>query len=157
MGTADLSSEPPATPQELAAIARRIEPDDLEFTFSRAAGPGGQNVNKVNTRVTLLFDLDGAASFTDVERRRVRSRLPGRLAADGRIRVVSSRHRTQRANRKAALERLCELLAVALRRPKTRKPTKPSAGAQHKRLERKRLAGEKKRLRGRRSVGTDGW
>ena len=75
-----------------------IGDDELVFTASRSGGPGGQNVNKVNTRMTLLFDLAGSPSLTDVQKRRVSKRLATRIDKQGRLRVVSQKHRTQEAS-----------------------------------------------------------
>lgn len=143
------------TGAELSAVRSRLDPDDLSFTFTRSGGPGGQNVNKVNTRATLLFDLNGTASLTEPEKTRIRQHLPGRISRDGFVRVVSSRHRTQRRNREATLERLVELLALALRRRKARKPTAVPPGVKRRRVDDKRLTGEKKRRR--RGSSVDEW
>jgi len=127
----------------------------LEFRFDRAEGPGGQNVNKLNTRATLLFDFEGCARLTPDERTRLRARLTSRLAADGRLRVVSQRQRSQLANRVAAEERLLELLQAALQTPKRRRPTRPTAAAQARRVQAKRLRSHTKRLRRQQADATD--
>ncbi len=128
-------------------LRERIPEDLLSFTFSASPGPGGQNVNKLNTKATLWFDLDGTDALTEPEKRRVRDRLAGRVGNDGRLRVVSSRFRTQRANRDAAAERFYELLSSALTPRKRRKPTRPTASSKRRRLEEKRRTGKKKRER----------
>ncbi len=117
-----------------------VDEQSISFRFSRSAGPGGQNVNKVNTRVTLLFDVARCAGLSDEQRRRILSRLSGRVSKEGLLRVVSQRHRTQKANRQAALERLVELLRGALSRKRVRKKT----SVPHAERER-RLAEKKKR------------
>ena len=137
-----------ARQQTIAGLRRRIDESQLTFTFSRSGGPGGQNLNKVNTRATLLFDLAGSSVFDRGEKQRIRARLGGRITKDGRIRVVSMRHRTQLANRRAATERFYELLAAALSRPKPRRPTAVPARSRRERLKDKRKQGERKRLRG---------
>jgi ribosome-associated protein len=119
----------------------------LDVRFDRAAGPGGQNVNKVNTRATLLFDFEGCALLTDVQRSRIRSRLQSRMSADGRLRVVAQDERTQLANRRSAEARLLELIAQAVHQPKSRRPTRPSAGSKRRRRVAKEKRGETKRLR----------
>jgi ribosome-associated protein len=87
---------------------------ELAFAASRSGGPGGQNVNKVATKVTLTFDVAASPSLTDAQRDRIRARLATRISKDGVLQVVSQRHRTQGANRAAALERFVELLRHAL-------------------------------------------
>ena len=129
-------------------IRRRIREDELWFTFTRCRGPGGQNVNKVSSGVTLRFDLHGTDSLTEAEKRRVRTRLHTRVTRDGHLYIVSMHHRTQRANRQAAIERFYELLAAALYRPRARKPTVPSQRAHERRLHEKRIRGGHKLLRG---------
>ena len=129
------------------ALRRRITTDQLSFTFSRSAGPGGQNINKVSTRVTLWFDLDGSDALGQTEKRRVHAKLAGRVTKAGHLRVVSMRHRTQQANRQAAVDRFYELLAWALTRPKPRRPTKVPRSSRQRRLSDKRHRSHRKEQR----------
>ena len=115
-----------------------ISGDELIFKVSRSSGPGGQNVNKVSTRVTLLFDVAGCGSFSDMQKQQILKRLSTRADKNGVIRVVSQRFRTQKANRTAALERLCQLLREALSTSRVRKKTKVPKYAQQRRLQEKK-------------------
>ena len=115
-----------------------ISENELVFKFSRSSGPGGQNVNKVNTRVTLLFDLANSTNLSDVQKKRILKQLAGRAGKDGVIRVVSQRHRTQKANRRAVVERLQELLSLAMETKPIRKKTKVPGSAKRRRLEEKK-------------------
>jgi ribosome-associated protein len=124
-----------------------IPDDELTFVTSRSSGPGGQNVNKLETRVTLLFDVAGSPSLTDEQRQRIADRLSGRINKDGVLRVASQRHRTQAANRQAAVERFVELVGEALARRRRRRPTRPSRAAERRRIEQKKRRGELKRRR----------
>ncbi len=119
----------------------------LEARFSRSPGPGGQNVNKVSTQVTLLFDFASCTALSDASKLRIRRRLATRLSADGRLRVVSRRERTQARNRAAAEDRLVELLAFALHRAKPRQPSRPTAASRWRRLDAKRRRSELKSRR----------
>ena len=115
-----------------------ISERELVFRFSRSAGPGGQNVNKVNTRVTLFFDVAACESFSDIEKKRILRRLATRADKNGVIRVVSQKYRSQGANRRTATERLIELLRTSLQRRAVRKKTKLPESAKRRRLEDKR-------------------
>ncbi len=115
-----------------------ISEDELVFRASRSSGPGGQNVNKLSTRVTALFDVVNSRSFSDEQKELILKRLAKRVSKDGRIKVVSQRHRSQRANRQAATERLVELLAVALETKPQRKKTRKPRVANQRRLEEKK-------------------
>lgn len=121
--------------------------DSLVFKFSRSGGPGGQNVNKVNTRVTVFFDVANCDIFSDGEKRRILKRLATRANKNGVVRVVSQRHRTQKANRRAAVERLGELLRGALAKKAVRKKTAVPERAKQKRLEQKKRRSLLKRQR----------
>jgi ribosome-associated protein len=132
-------------------VGRRLDIEQLrpwiEVCFDRASGPGGQNVNKVATRTTLLFDFHGCPALSSADVRRIRQRLATRLARDGRLRVVSQVARTQIANRLLAEQRLIELLLTATSVPKPRRPTRPTAAARERRLKAKHLRSDLKRLR----------
>ena len=121
--------------------------EELSFTTSRSGGPGGQNVNKLETRVTLRFDLAGSPSLTEEQRARLRERLATRITRDGVLHVTSQRHRSQMANRDAAVERFVELVEEALREEVPRKKTRPSRAAKARRLEEKRRQSGRKRER----------
>ncbi len=132
-----------------------IREDELIFRASRSGGPGGQNVNKVNTRITLFFDVANCESFSDVQKRRILSRLSTRADKNGLIRVVCQKFRTQKANRIAAVERLQQLLAEALKTRPARKKTKVPYAVKQRRLEEKRRRSLLKQQRAKRNLAED--
>jgi len=124
-----------------------LAPQDLQYQFVRAAGPGGQNVNKVASAVQLRFDLRGTASLTERVKARLRELAGSRLTADGALLISARTHRTQLANRREAQRRLEELIAQASIEPTRRVPTRPTAGSRERRLQHKRQRQRIKRLR----------
>lgn len=124
-----------------------ISEHEVTFTFTRSPGPGGQNANKVNTRVTLCFDVEATTSLTASQRAHVKKKLATRISQEGMLKIVSSKERTQLANRRAALNRFIELMTEAFDTPKPRKKTTPPASADKKRLEDKAHRGTVKRTR----------
>jgi ribosome-associated protein len=132
-----------------------IRDDELIFRASRSAGPGGQNVNKVNSRITLFFDVANSRSLSDEQKRRILSRLATRADRNGLIRVVSQKFRTQNANRRAAVERLQQLLADALKTRPVRKKTKVPYAARQRRLKQKRRRSLLKQQRAKRNLAGD--
>ena len=124
-----------------------VPDDELAWRFSRSSGPGGQHVNKTDTRVELIWSLTDSAALTDAQRSLANQRLRHRRV-DGQLTVVSSQYRSQHRNREAARTRLEELLAEALVPPKPRRATAPSRGSVERRLSAKRRRGETKKSRG---------
>jgi ribosome-associated protein len=124
-----------------------IPEEELTFTASRSGGPGGQNVNKVNSRVTLRFDVEASRSLSTEQKRRVISRLATRVSGEGVMRVVARSSRSQAVNRDAAEERFAELLRIALAPSKLRIKTALPAAKRRSRVEEKRHHSEIKRER----------
>lgn len=120
---------------------------ELTFETSRSSGPGGQNVNKTETRVVACFDLEASESLTTEQKALVRKALSSRLTRTGVLRVGSSSHRSQLANRRDAVARLMETIRRALEPPKPRKRTRPGRGARQARLDEKRRRSRLKQLR----------
>jgi len=131
----------------------QIRPDlqiplrELRFTTSRSSGPGGQNVNKVESRVTLHFDIAASDSLSESQRQKVRSQLGTRINSEGILQISSQEHRTQAANKEAVLKRFEELLRGALKPVRRRIPTKKSKATQARRLDAKRRQSQQKSLR----------
>lgn len=124
-----------------------IEDGEVTFVASRSAGPGGQNVNKVSTRITLRFDLEASSSLKPGQKALIRERLATRINKGGVLQVSSQRHRTQSANKAAALERFADLLRAALEIQPSRRPTRKSRAVHRRRIEDKRHRGKLKQER----------
>ena len=124
-----------------------IGPEEIHESFMRSSGPGGQNVNKVNTAVQLRFNVHRSGSLpADVKRRLIR--IAGRrVNKEGEIVLTVQKHRSQIGNRQEALFRLEEMVRAALKRPKPRKPTRVSKAAKQRRMDDKRHRSRIKRLR----------
>lgn len=127
---------------------------ELEFTASRASGPGGQHVNTSDTRVQLRWNVPASAALSETQRQRLLAVLGPRLTEDGDLLLACATHRSQRRNRDEVAARLADLVRRALVPPRPRKPTRPTAASRLKRLEGKKRRGEVKRSRGR-SGGDD--
>lgn len=128
-----------------------ISEHELVFKTSRSSGPGGQNVNKVSTRVTLLFDVVHCDGFSEEQKQRILKRHVSKADKTGTIRVISQKFRTQSANRKAAVERLRQLLLAGLKRAPVRIKTEKPYSAKQRRLGEKRQRSLLKKQRARQS------
>ena len=120
---------------------------EFHFTFARSAGPGGQNVNKVNTKALLRWKVLASASLPDAVRQRLLAKHGRRLTAEGDFLVGSQRFRDAGRNVADCLEKLRQMVAEAAVEPKRRRPTRPTRGAVQRRLESKRRQSQKKQRR----------
>lgn len=115
-----------------------ISEDEITFTASRSGGPGGQNVNKVSSRVTLAFDVRNSSALSDEQKQKIAAKLATRINKDGVLQIASQRTRSQDQNRADALERFADLLRQALTPKRPRVKTRVPKAAKAKRFEEKR-------------------
>ncbi|HOT30507.1 MAG TPA: alternative ribosome rescue aminoacyl-tRNA hydrolase ArfB [Candidatus Ozemobacteraceae bacterium] len=120
---------------------------DLHWSAARGSGPGGQNVNKVASKVELRFDIAGTTTLSPAVKERLRAIAGNRIDADGRLLITCQESRDQRSNLEEALRKLRDLILKALTPPKKRRPTKPTRASKERRLAGKRAHAEKKRRR----------
>ncbi len=127
----------------------------VEFRFSRSGGPGGQNVNKVNTKVTAFLDVPRCGVFNEEQKRQIFEKLGNRINQDGILILGCQRFRTQKANQQGVIEKLNLLIGEALKPRKVRRKTKVPYAAKVKRLEKKKRRGILKRERSGQGWGKD--
>jgi ribosome-associated protein len=120
---------------------------ELEFSASRSSGPGGQNVNKVNSKVTLKFDIRNSSILTDEEKTILLSKLASRLSTEGVLILTSQDNRSQLQNKEAVMAKLDTIVTKAFEKRKARRATKPSKGSVRERIKKKKQHSEKKQWR----------
>jgi len=121
--------------------------DEFVFKASKSSGPGGQHVNKVNTRVSLYFDVNSSESFSEGQKKKILKKLQSWANKQGVLRIVSQKRRSQKANREATIEKLVGLLRGSLKEKKRRKKTEPSYKSKLERLEEKKQRSQVKKQR----------
>ena len=124
-----------------------ISSSEIAYHTTRSSGPGGQHVNKAETQVELLYDVAHSPSLTEAQRQRILSQLKNLIDQDGVLHLTAQSERSQLRNREIVTVRFQEMLAAALRVPKKRRPTKPTAASQTRRVESKKRRGQIKQLR----------
>lgn len=135
-----LASEPPSAFDLPGGVT--VLPAAVRFSFARSGGPGGQNVNKLNTKAELWVALGGIAGLTPAAFGRLRALAGKRVTAAGEIHLTAETERSQEANRQSAIAKLRDLIARALVEPKPRRKTRPSAASRRRRIESKRRRSE---------------
>jgi len=131
-------------PEDL--IIRKLE-NEFIFSASRSGGPGGQNVNKVSTKIELRFNISVSSGFSEDEKELILRKLKNKINKDGELLIVSQTERSQLLNKQAAIEKFYLLISKALTIPKSRKATRPTFTSKLKRLEEKKNRGSVKKLR----------
>jgi ribosome-associated protein len=120
---------------------------ELQYRTARSSGPGGQHVNKSETQIELMFDVAHSPSLSDVQRDQLLQRLANLIDKEGVLHLTSQSERSQLRNREIVTTRFRQLLAQALRVPKKRRPTKPTAASKERRIQSKKQRGQVKKLR----------
>jgi ribosome-associated protein len=133
-------------------LKARIPSGEIKFSASRSSGPGGQNVNKVNTKVEARLNVIGSFFLTQKEKERVLIILRNKINSEGELIVVSQSERTQFMNKKKAEEKLIKILATALTEKTARKVSSPTKASKEERLQKKRIRSNIKRLRGEKEI-----
>ena len=130
-----------------AELRNRIPENELVFTSSRSSGPGGQNVNKVSSKVELRFNIEDSQVFSEAEKERIYDFLGKKITAGGDIIIISQSERSQLRNREKAKDKFYKILSKALQNKEIRKPTKPTSSSVVERLTTKKKRGSVKKLR----------
>ena len=131
----------------LSETAKEKLVKEFVFSASRSSGPGGQNVNKVNTRVELRFNVKASEVFSELEKYRIKEKLANRINVAGELVLASETERTQLGNKEKVSDKCFTLIEKALTRRKKRIKTKPTLSSKRKRLKNKKIKGTKKQLR----------
>jgi ribosome-associated protein len=139
----------------MSALQNRDFSGEFILSATRGGGPGGQNVNKVSTKVELRFHVENSPQLTDEEKARVREKLANKINSEGYLILTAQAERSQLLNKQAAVKKFYHLMQTALRREKPRKETKPTAASARERLQTKRKAAAKKSTRRTRDFGEE--
>jgi ribosome-associated protein len=139
----------------MSALQNRDFSGEIIFSATRGGGPGGQNVNKVSTKVELRFPVETSQLLTDEEKTLVREKLANKINSEGHLILTAQAERSQLLNKQAAVKKFYHLLQTALRKEKPRKETKPTAASVRERLQTKRKAAAKKATRRTRNFGEE--
>ncbi len=137
------------TVEEMAGVLEKIKqlPDEVEFSATRSGGKGGQNVNKVSTKVELRFDVNNSAILSETQKKKILVKLGNRISSDGILIMTADDTRSQFKNKEIVTRRFLEEITLALRKEKKRIPTRKSKASVEETLKKKKIKSEKKKRR----------